>query len=157
MTERIIGTYGRLFTITVLIALSTLAACKKEDRLDESPKCPVSAVNGANDNVIGKWKLIKAKVVFKNQETEDYSCDDIIYDFQDDGVLLISGSSDKAIGYQEGQYMYEFTTERLFEGLEEGYTISINNRKIATGIKNNQLVLNDSPLDGPILYFVRVE
>lgn len=66
------------------------------------------------------------------------------------------GSSSDTVGYQEGQYTYAFTADKLFEWVEESHTLSINDRKFASGIKNNQLVSNDSPLDGPILYFVRV-
>jgi hypothetical protein len=71
--------------------------------------------------------------------------------------LISGGASSDLIGYREGEYTYAFTADKLFEGLEEGYTLSINYTKIASGIKNNQLILNSSPLDGPILYLVRVQ
>lgn len=158
MNRRIDSETGRLFPMTILIILFMIIACKKDDNMEENLRCPIEALDGANDNVVGKWKLAKAKVVFQNPRTEDYSCDEIIYDFRADGILVISGgASSDSIGYPEGQYTYAFTADKLFEWVEESYTLSIDETKIASGINNNQLILNSSPLDGPILYFVRIQ
>ena len=158
MKRRINIYASRHFPISIFIFLLTIVSCRKDEIPEQNLKCPVVAVNGADDNILGKWKLVNANIVFSNPRTEDYSCDEIIYDFRADGILVVSsGASGDSVGHQQGQYTYAFTADRLFEGIEESYTLSINETKIASGIKNNKLVLNDSPLDGPILYFVRIQ
>jgi hypothetical protein len=159
MKETIHHLTGRFFSLAIFLLVLTLTACKKDDNnMEESLRCPVAAVDGVDDSVLGKWRLVKARIVFRDPRTEDYSCEGILYDFRADGTLTVSGgSSVDAPGYEEGQYTYTFTAGKLFEHLEEAYTLSINDSKFASGINDNRLVLNASPLDGPILYLVRVQ
>lgn len=149
--------FNQLLWIPLIMVLPFFSACKKDDHLDEALRCPVEAVNGANDNITGKWKLVKAKAVFRDPRTEDYSCNDIVYDFRADGMLVISGTTKNPIGYDEGQYAYEFSIGKLYQEAEEDYTLKIGNTSLACNIEENQLVINESPLDGPILHLVRVE
>ena len=57
--------------------------------------CPVVAVSGADDDVVGKWQLVKVHTVFRaeGEGIADHSCDNTVYHFQKDGILTIS--SDK--------------------------------------------------------------
>lgn len=55
--------------------------------------CPVVAVSAPDDDITGKWKLVKGQTVFYEPRTEDYSCSNSVYHFQQDGILTIS--SDK--------------------------------------------------------------
>ncbi len=146
-----------LWTVCIM-ALPLLLGCQKEDKLEEdSLQCPIVAKEGPDNNIVGKWKLVKAKAVFNNPRTKDYSCSNIEYDFQEGGVLIVTGTSEDNLGYAEGQYPFEFKDTKLYEGIKEEYTVKIEKTSIACGIQNNNMVLDDSSLDGNILYFIRVE
>ena len=141
-----------------ITALYTFGACQKEDKLDkDNLQCPVVAKDGPNNDIVGKWKLVKVQPAFSNPRTEDYSCGNVEYEFQEGGILIVTGSAENIRGYDDGQYSFEFKDIKLHEGIKEKYTVKIDDMSIACGIQDNKMVLNDSFLDGDILYFVRIE
>lgn len=143
------------FQIVLLIVLPLLiSACQKDERKEEIVKCTIVAKEGSNDNVIGKWKLVTGETTFFNPRKEDYSCQDIIYDFREDGTLVISGNNEQLIGYEGGEYTFEFSKIELYEGLN--YSLTIENGSIGCSIEKNHMILDNSPLDGPILHLVRI-
>lgn len=157
MKRRIVLNSVQLSWMVMLIVSSFLLACKKEDHMKESLKCPVVAKEGSDDDITGKWKLVNAQAVFYNPSMEDYSCDDIVYDFRESGMLLVYGTDNQTIGYGEGQYTFEFSTIKFYEGSEGDYTLKIGNASMVCSIKNNRLILDGSALDAPILYLIRVK
>lgn len=152
-----------LLWVVCIITLSLLGACQKENKLEKDSlnlKCPVIAKEGPNDSVIGKWKLVKVEIVFApttEQSTRDYSCDNIVYEFQEGGILIVTGTSENMRAYKNGQYPFEFKDTKLNEYAPEKYTLEIKNRSISCGIQDNKMIFNDSDLDGDIVHFVRVE
>lgn len=126
---------------------------------EDNLQCPVTAKEGADDDIIGKWKLVKAETIklAYGISIEDYSCNNIIYHFQEDDSLVISGISEGMPGHENGEYSFEFNDAKLYEGIEEEYTVKIEDMSIACSIQDNHMVLNNSFLDGDILYFVRIE
>lgn len=69
--------------------------------------CPVPPICGKEGDIVGKWKLVKAKTarIIEPAEIIDYSCEDIIYEFRADKKLVMSSSVD---GILEGEHEYWF-------------------------------------------------
>lgn len=81
--------------------------CVIEEELTDL-KCPVSPVCGKEGDIVGKWKLVKAKTarIIEPAEIIDYSCEDIIYEFRADKKLVMSSSVD---GILEGEHEYKYS------------------------------------------------
>lgn len=133
-----------------------LLGCKKTAEVKMDLTCPISARKGYDAKLVGKWKLVKSESVFMNRNAEDYSCNKIIYDFRSDGTLVITSDIDKYIGSKPGTYQYKFTKTSLYEGGSQSYMLQVNQRSVACGISEGVMNLDDSPVDGPILYLVRL-
>lgn len=148
-----------LFWIQLIAVLAFAGGCEKKEINENELQCPVTIQEGSDDDIMGKWKLIKADITRLAEEirTEDYSCDDIIYYFGEDGSLLISGVEDGMPVQQNGEYSYELIDSILYEHMDYDYTLKIDSQKIACGMEDNAMILDASPLDGNTLYFVRVE
>ena len=134
---------------------ATSMACQV---LATSIACQVVPVAGANDDITGKWKLVKGRTLFYEPRTEDFSCNDIVYHFQADGKLTISRDIEDLMGFSAGQHTYEFEHQPLFvEYSELGYTLKIEKIKSLCGISGGSMIIDRSPFDGPILHLIRIQ
>lgn len=104
----------------------------------------------------GRWKLVRGQTFFLEPRTVDYSSNEIVYHFHKDGDLTISSDLEDPIGYPEGQYFYEFRPFPAFDGHNLEYTLQIGGASWACAISRNRMTLDNSPLDGPILTFVKI-
>jgi len=119
--------------------------------------CPVAPVAGADDDIRGKWKLMNTLQPFTSEGRilNDHSCHNTVYHFQVDGTLTISSDRE---GVPIGQYEYEFKHQPLFEYYDDmGYTLEIGNRKEACSIFEGKMILDNSYVDGPIRYLIRIQ
>jgi hypothetical protein len=70
----------------LLILVGMISSCGKEKESDENPY---------RENIIGKWKLVEIVTTIgygnQNTDTVDYSNSNIIYDFQNDSIFIITG------------------------------------------------------------------
>lgn len=67
-------------------------------------KCPVSPICGKKDDIVGKWKLVKAQSKRPIEPSKiDYSCEEIIYEFRTDKILVISSNIDR---HFDGEHEY---------------------------------------------------
>lgn len=138
------------FQLYSLVLLGFLCShCSEAE--DPDMACPIVAVIGADDDIVGKWKLVKGQTVFYEPRTEDYSCSDIVYHFQQDGILTISSVKED---YSPDPSAYEFDQISLYA---HEFTLKIGNRKYGCSISEGRMILDGSPLDGPIRYFVRIQ
>ncbi|MBK7480595.1 MAG: hypothetical protein IPI69_13350 [Bacteroidales bacterium] len=154
MKKRIMESYyGLMPLILVLLGLIIMpGGCKTDEQ-----GCHVKTIKGPENDITGKWKLIKGQTVFYNPQTIDYSCDNIIYHFESDGRLKIDSDIDDIIGFDSGEYTYEFSMSVLYENIEEKFTLKINDIHLPCNISRSDLIIDDSPLDGPILHLVRIK
>lgn len=104
-------------------------------------------------NVVGKWKLEKAETVFYNPQLYNYSQNNIIYEFKSNGILIISSDIDDYIGDMPGEYTYDSVSAK---NENEPNTLIFNDSSWWYSISEKEMILDNSPLDGPILYFVRI-
>ena len=148
-----------LLWMILVVILSLSGGCEKEEKNKNQLQCTVTVKKGADDDIIGKWKLVKARIIKLAHDisTEDYSCNDIIYHFKADGSLIISGVDDGMPVMRNGEYAFEFNDTILYDHLEYDHTLKIGKSKKACGIHNNAMTLDASPVDGNTLYFIRVE
>lgn len=96
------------FLALVLVTVS-LAGCNENypwfsNR--KNLKCMPSIVHGIKDSIIGQWQLTYTWVGNNEQEVNDVSCSKIIFNFDRNGTLTITGTDHK---YAEGKYPYTYT------------------------------------------------
>lgn len=137
---------------SIVIMLTTLS-CKKSEITIDDLQCPVTAISGKKNNVIGKWKLVTEQFTFFNPRTEDLSCQDIIYEFKSDGNLIVTGYENEPLQYKE----FELISKPLFEQMEEKQTLRIGYGDWACDISQHKMTLNASPVDGSIRTFYRIQ
>ncbi|WP_114749758.1 hypothetical protein [Pleomorphovibrio marinus] len=110
-------------------------------RVDELP--------GTITSVIGKWRLIKEYTsgFGSPQEEIDYSKRNIVYDFKNDGVLMVSG--DGHTGWvKNGNHSYSIGN---FRRIKVGY------RSSWYSVSPNELIIDSRPADGSAFYFAKVK
>ena len=94
-----------------LIFAGSFSACKEKEPEEEYK-------NPYRDNIIGQWKLIEVSVCvnYSQPDTTDYSNENIIFDFQENNKLVVSGPIPDVLvifdDFQEGDHFYEY---RKFE------------------------------------------
>lgn len=106
--------------------------------------------------LIGRWKLVEGQVYFTEPRTVDYFSHDIVYHFHTDGSLTVIGNSEDQLGYVAGNYFYEFKQSTASRGNNLDYTLRIGGASWPCSISRKRMTLNNSPLDGPILSFVKL-
>ncbi len=93
-----------LLMIPLLFILIGMAGCE-----DENQKCNLLAIKGPIDNIVGKWKQVRVERIPEEYSmTVDYSCNNIIYSFQEDGKLVVMSDKIEYIGHSTREYEYEF-------------------------------------------------
>ena len=126
-----------------LIGLLILSCSKDDDRTNQ---------------ITGNWKLIEAKFYRLDSGSSegliDYSNGNIIYNFQSDGTLIVSGGENA--GYQNGEYEYFFGEDYL-GGINDPkiVLVKIKNSKWTYDLTNGKMTIGKSYVDGPDLIFER--
>lgn len=101
-------------------------------------------------------KLIEIQIFnFGGQNSIEYSNENIIYDFQPNGVLRITGGQN--IGYSSGEYDYFFGEDYLGGGTTDPkiLLVKINDSKWTYNLTNRKMTLGQSYVDGNDLIFER--
>ncbi|MDR7128886.1 hypothetical protein J2X69_001218 [Algoriphagus sp. 4150] len=142
--------------INLIIPFFLLISCQEAEFPKQ--KCRVKSVDGPLDDLSGKWKL--AGIRSLNMQTGkvnkvDFSCDDILYYFQEDASLRIESNVDEAV-YPSGDYEFGLTLSPFHETLD-GFTLEIGKTSWPCYIYSDRMTLDSSPTDGPTLYFVRIK
>ena len=129
------------FSAILLSLVGGFFSCKEDIDID-----PQKAI-------IGKWKLVKLTVPMMGV-SYNYSNYNIVYDFKANGVLTVSGKIDQIDwygGYEVGEYPYSVGN------FEYGHNLKIGNYEFWwVRISSKTLVMDDSPVDGPICYLVKI-
>ena len=121
--------------------------------------CDKSNPNLDNVKIVGNWQLIKSVVAFSPDSPSkyDYSQYNIIYQFTSGGKLIVSNNNvpdnifeDNFYEYETGEYLYEFVDSKKEQILK------IEKYKWWYQISKDKLIMDQSSLDGPTLYFIRL-
>ena len=93
--------------ITAILLVFICSSCKPENEYKYK--------NPFRDDIIGKWKLVKSSISTSSQKSEiiDYSEDNIIYDFQANNKLVVSGvitidTLPLFECFKEGEHFYKY-------------------------------------------------
>jgi len=92
------------FITLILFITGFFSACKEECK------------NLNRDNIIGQWKLLEVSVSVNHSQPDitDYSEENIIFDFQTNNKLVVTGNIVDSLSlfddFQEGEYFYEYFT-----------------------------------------------
>ena len=129
--------------IYLLLSVFLIFSCRNEE-------------NQPVNKVAGEWKLIQSKVYVPNNngqyelQTTDYSSQSIIYNFQANNQLKITGSQNN-----DGLFPYEFKNDYLGATSEGGKIdlVQIQYVKYIFNLNGNQLSLDNKYVDGPELVF----
>lgn len=149
---------GLLFLVLIM-----MASCQEDALPQGELNCSVEAVDGPEDSVVGKWKLVKGEVFSSTSQEllmEDYSCNDILYQFNYDGKIVINADLEDYIGHKSGEYIYEIIIQSgvefdLLKIDNHVFFISHSTSDMTIGVNPiNPLVLYESELKS---YFVRVQ
>ena len=129
--------------LILILVIIILSSCSKDDKSSSIP-------------IVGEWKLMETRILdFSGNPTIDYSSENIIYSFQSNGKLLVTGSQN--IGYPNGEYEYLFGEDYLSgaPSSEESkiFLVKIDNLKWIYNLSNGKMILGQSYVDGPDLYF----
>ena len=72
--------------------------------------CPTRSIEGSNQSILGKWKLVEGWSGYwpntENWTIEDYSCSNVIYHFKEDEILEITSNHEAILS---AQHKYEFS------------------------------------------------
>lgn len=143
----------------MFLSLILIGACQEDALPQGELKCPLEAVDGQEDDVVGKWKMVwRREINFSTGiDTTDYSCNNIIYHFKPDGILEVISDVEEA-GHSKGEYNYELIWDPYNSGATTFRGIKIGDfERWACSIKTTNMTSDTSPLDGPTLHFVRIE
>ena len=113
--------------------------------------------NNQDIPLIGSWELIR--VEYFNEtfglRVFDHCDDNITYTFESNGVLTVA-SNPNLVRFA-GMYKYEFGkfSPSCLEGDPKELLVKIDGQKWLYFLNNGIMVLDQSDVDGPILYFKR--
>jgi len=131
-----------IYCIAILVVLFT--ACKKTDNIRD-------------EDIKGKWKLVEVKLSLTPTVpvSYDYSQYNVVYDFKSDAVLMVSKDANMdTAGYvhEHGEHYYTIIND------EDGYyVLKIDDYAYWYSVSSDELILDDSPVDGAKYYFVKLK
>jgi len=112
-----------LFTAILLVSAGVFSACKE--------KCE----NPHRDNIIGQWKLLEISISVNHSQpdTTDYSEENIIFDFQENNKLVVTGNIVDSLSlfddFQEGGHFYEYRKHECGHNYLPGPNLRISNNE----------------------------
>ena len=109
-------TIKNLTLLMGLCAVILLAAgCDKtDDTGNTSGTNPIEEPKPVEESIVGKWKLIEGSVSVNHSQPDitDYSKENIIFDFQENNRLVVTGRMPSVLDvfddFQEGEHFYEY-------------------------------------------------
>ncbi|MFC4872722.1 hypothetical protein [Negadavirga shengliensis] len=147
-----------IFAALLAFMICCCTACSEAE--EPHMECEVEPVAGDDNDVTGTWKLVIGEHVFDPAapRMEDYSCDNIIYHFRDDGLLSISSDVEDHLGaFGDGQ-PYELVEDTIYA--TDGFLLKLGSGSSTINylcsILEGVMELDDRPLEGPLLTLVRV-
>ena len=110
--------------------------------------------NNQDIPLIGSWELIRVEYINETfgLRVFDHCDDNITYTFESNGVLTVA-SNPNLVRFA-GTYKYEFGEFTNFHAIKELLVI-IDGQEWLYFLNNGIMVLDQSDVDGPILYFKR--
>jgi len=152
--------------LILVLTMSFLGGCQKNDLIEIEEEwevvyteynCPVVGITGSENRLSdsdSKWKLVQRKhhpFMAEPPIPIDYSCEDIIYHFRSDEILVISHDHD---GIKAGEYPFHDSGPG---GLRR---VHFSGSLLLWGLQfynKGSMIAMSSSAFGMALYFVRIE
>lgn len=114
-----------------------------------------SSSEDISSQIVGNWKLVAStQYGFNGEVSTDYSKENILYNFKQNGTLQVSGGEN--VGYPDGAYEYFFGEDYLGgENDPKVLLVKINDSKWTYNQNSGKMTLGKSYVDGPNLIFER--
>lgn len=131
--------------VIIILAIMSISSCSSD-------------TNSSNTEIVGQWQLKQINYYGleggnSSQSTVDYSDQNIIYNFKVNGVVTISGENP---GIIEGDYDYSYGEDYLGGSTDPKILlVKIDNIKYTYSLKNGEMTLGKSYVDGPDFVFVK--
>ncbi|MBN1651255.1 MAG: hypothetical protein JW857_08000 [Bacteroidales bacterium] len=110
------------------------------------------------DHILGQWKLIREKTAWLEASTYNYTNDTIIYNFQSDGNLIVTGNPYTNRAYANGSYTYVFEKEDAGGAdYPEIWSVKIRSLSYTYKSKANRMELGLSYVDGSDYCFEKTD
>jgi hypothetical protein len=129
--------------LIIILGIALLSSCSDNNDIQ-------------NNQIIGEWKLLEAKIFgFGGQSSTDYSNENIVYNFQSNGILKVTG--DQNVIHPSGEYDYFYGEDYLGGGTSDPkiLLVKINESKWTYNLTNGKMTIGQSYVDGVDLVFKR--
>ena len=143
----------------IFISIGCLLSCASNEDLTIKKE-----TDKIRDTLLGEWKLIEMRFPMTNLSV-DYAEYNTVFDFKDNGILLVSGVPAEIIDRypheSNGEYVYSTkifpigSVSGLIGWAPVGFQIFNMNNWFE--ISSNQLEINGSHLDGAIYYLIKTK
>lgn len=149
-----------VYPILVTLSLLCFTACWGPE--DPNKECEVVPVAGDDMDITGKWKLVSVEAHSWSEEPlkENYSCNNIIYHFREDGILSISRDRrDRKDDWAGGDF-WDGSTYELVENTVSNFhefTLVIARSRHWFSLSNGIMELDTRHTDGSLITLVRIE
>ena len=112
------------------------------------------------DQIIGQWKLIREKNPWGDANSYDYSNDNIVYNFQSNGNLVVTGNENNKGYYKNGEHNYVFEEDYLSNSYNPNkpkkWLVKIDSFEWTHKSQNNLMEIGQSYVDGNDYCFERI-
>jgi len=150
------ATLEKLFSFLIIFSsLLMMLACQEEMRPEGELRCPVEALSGTRDDVAGKWKLVRGEILPSTSPeviSEDYSCDNIIFHFGEDGSLVITSDVEDYIGIIPEEYRYELGEQTYIQDEEPLHILILADQSYFGTFSESEMKIWVNPIDYRALY-----
>jgi len=151
--------YAKYISI-LLFLIGICSSCATENHVEEDYEDCLCIFDFAHDkaaSIIGKWKLEKIRVLSRlGISCMDCSSYNIVYEFKQDGSLIVSENTENYGWHESGEY--SFIKDEWNMG-HNGYPWGLNINKGPTNwyvLSSKKLIIDYSPGDGTTYYFVKI-
>ena len=146
--------------LLMLFLAGIFSSCIPENYVEEDCEdcsCILDFAHDKTASIVGQWKLEKIRV----QSRAGISCMDcssyhIVYEFRQDGSLMVSESTENYGWHDSGEYSF---IEDEWNMGHHGYPWGLNINKGPTNwymLSSKKLIIDYSPGDGATYYFVKI-
>jgi hypothetical protein len=108
-------------------------------------------------SIIGKWKLMitRSAGFMVPSSIFDYSQHNVVYEFKENGILVISAETDAHLFPGIGEHSYLFVDNE--HGMPDlPYGLKIKEMASWYRVSSERLIIDDSPIDGNTYFFFRI-
>ena len=156
------------FSFLILCLCILNSTCKKNNNniicplISENEDCSwiYKTVHDESSTILGKWKLMIIRDNPFNPKCLDYCQYNIVFEFKTNNVVTISGNTElpNLFFIEDGDNLYSFVEFDWFDNASDKRRLSIGKASYYWyKINSEELVFDSSPVDGSMLYFIKIK